>query len=77
MKLLYYLKLEFITGPNQHEEVFDIFTEKYHEYKHYKDQIDSSNFDCQIPIHIFGSTNRSLNNSGSSNFGGPHIFKVQ
>jgi hypothetical protein len=68
VKLHYYLKLEFITSD---DKTFDVLPEQK---KHYQttqtslNEIEASNFDCQIPIHLFGSSN------GGNIFGGPHIY---
>lgn len=70
MKLQYYLKLEFITAENS---LFDLETHKEHTNSISYDEIQASNFDCQIPIHIFGSSNGSNNNI----FSGPHMFTAQ
>jgi hypothetical protein len=70
VKLQYYLKLEFITTENSS---FDLETNKEHTNSISCEEIQASNFDCQIPIHIFGSSNGSSNNI----FSGPHMFNVQ
>ncbi|KAG2234922.1 hypothetical protein INT48_000349 [Thamnidium elegans] len=66
MKLEYYLKLEFITTE---QESFDLVGDKNHKQSKMPEAIQTSSFDCQIPIHVFGSS--------STMFGGPHIFTVQ
>lgn len=68
VKLQYYLKLEFITAD---QPSFNLETTKEHTNSASYEQIQASNFDCQIPIHIFGPS------SGSSNLSGPHSFIVQ
>ncbi|GAA5795064.1 hypothetical protein HPULCUR_000415 [Helicostylum pulchrum] len=57
---------KFITSE---QESFDLVGDKNHKQSHTPDAIQTSHFDCQILIHIFGS-------SGTV-FGGPHIFTVQ
>ncbi|CEP14982.1 hypothetical protein [Parasitella parasitica] len=71
MKLQYYLKIDFITGTSNASQ--PTFEDKLHRYHHASAQIAASNFDCQIPIHVFGCSSGSLTNI----FGGPHAFAVQ
>jgi hypothetical protein len=73
VKLRYYLKVEFITGQNKSLDS-NVITDNYHEYHTSPNEINVNYFECQIPIHIFGSANGG---TLCNRFGVPHSFALK
>ncbi|CAG8632155.1 8546_t:CDS:2 [Acaulospora morrowiae] len=71
VKLQWYLRLEFITGPKDQLPLVSLNVDERHHYHQAIEEVNVETFDCSIPIKVYPTSYES-----ARTFPSQHIFRV-